>query len=1575
MESEPKVEKTLAELLAEFRATATSDSDKGTKFERLTKFYLIKDPIWSEQLANVRLREEAGIGPDVGIDLVADDIASGGKVAIQCKFYDEKTYLDDLGTFYTSSGKDGYVKRIVVTTSNQWTRNAEQALKNQQIPVQRILLHDMEQSLISWGAFDLSENYGSIPIAQKELRPHQLDALTAVMDGFKESDRGKVIMACGTGKTLVSLRIAEEFFKQKKAPSTVLFLAPSISLLSQTIMEWGQNKKSPYMALAVCSDAKVGKKDDDDMQVTDLAIPASTDVEKLSAALANRGTKNLVIFSTYQSLEIISKAQNGKKNPLSEFDLVVCDEAHRTTGVTTAAKVAVEDFSHFVRIHDNSYVKASKRLYMTATPKIYKDVDNKVAESGGVIASMDDPEKFGEEFYRLGFGTAVERGLLSDYRVLILAVDEEYVARLDLERFRSEDSTINLDDASKLLGCWRGLSKIKTQGEDVDSIPMKRAVAFANTIDASQVLAKRLEIVGRTANRPTEGNQGLSLQTKHVDGKQNALVRRQNLEWLKADPGPQTARILTNARCLSEGIDVPALDAVIFIEARGSQVDIVQAVGRVMRKYDGKNCGYIILPVAITAGADIDSTLKGTKYKVIWDVLNALRAHDDRFDVIVNQINLNQDRDSKIEVEVITGDDDEDVTTAEEFEQGVLVHLPSQIADGIYAKIVEKVGERDYWEKWAKGIAEIARDHTTRLKAIVDKSSGDLRSEFERFLTGLRDNLNPSITEHDALEMLSQHLITRPVFDALFDNYAFSESNPVSQVMQGMIDALKGQNLEAETEKLEKFYASVRLRASGVTDSGARQHIVKELYEKFFRTAFADTSNRLGIVYTPNEIVDFMVHSVNEALRLEFGTSIREKGVHILDPFTGTGTFIVRLLQSGILSGESLRYKYLNEIHANELVLLAYYVAAINIEETYHSLSGDTYTPFQGIVLTDTFQMTEKDDSLDGLGVFPENNERVKSQLERDIRVIIGNPPYSVGQTTANDNNANLKYPTLDARIGETYVKNTDAKSLQKLYDSYIRSIRWATDRLGDEGVICFVTNGGFIDSATASGVRRVLLDEFDSVYIFNLRGNAKGSGERRRKERDNVFGEGTKTTVVISLLIKKKGSSEKQGKLFYHDIGDYLTKPEKLARIKEFGNYTNLPWLDLVPNQAADWINQRDQSLSMHPVMGSKDKNAKEETRYFKTYSLGLVTNRDSWAYNFNPVKVDANIERLITNYNAEVSRKISAPNSFSPDMNPKQISWSEKMRKDLEKGIKYTKKPDRVFLGSYRPFLKAYVYFEKDVNGSVFLLPKMFPSPATENPGICIQGGEFAALMVNSVPDMNFFGFATQFFPRYTFLETHESTSEQLFRLDNGTPGVVDNISDEMLQKCRSAFGEGVTKDDIFHYVYGVLYSPEYRELFGANISKEIPRIPLSRNFHQFAEIGKSLGNLHVNYEGAPLMDLEVVGADSGNYGVEKMKYAKNKGVTDKTSIIVNSSITVRGIPLGAQDFRVGPRSALDWLIDRYQVKTDSASGITSDPNEFGESIGNASYILDLIQRVTHVSVETVRLTSKMPPLDILG
>lgn len=1570
MKPESIVEKTLADLLAEFRATATSDSDKGTMFERLTKFYLIKDPIWSEQLANVRLREEAGIGPDVGIDLVADDIASGGKVAIQCKFYDEKTYLDDLGTFYTSSGKDGYVKRIVVTTSNQWTRNAEEALKNQQIPVQRILLHDMEQSLISWGAFDLAENYGSVPIAQKELRPHQIDALTAVMDGFKEADRGKVIMACGTGKTLVSLRIAEDFFKKKKTPSTVLFLAPSISLLSQTIMEWGQNKKSPYMALAVCSDAKVGKKDDDDMQVTDLAIPASTDVEKLSAALANRGTKNLVIFSTYQSLEIISKAQKAKKNPLSEFDLVVCDEAHRTTGVTTAAKAAVEDFSHFVRIHDNEYVKASKRLYMTATPKIYKDVDNKVAESGGVIASMDDPEKFGEEFYRLGFGTAVERGLLSDYRVLILAVDEEYVARVDLERFRSEDSTINLDDASKLLGCWRGLSKIKTQGEDVDDIPMKRAVAFANTIDASQVLARRLEIVGRTANRPTEGNQGLSLQTKHVDGKQNALVRRQSLEWLKADPGPQTARILTNARCLSEGIDVPALDAVIFTEARGSQVDIVQAVGRVMRKYEGKNSGYIILPVAITAGADINSTLKGTKYKVIWDVLNALRAHDDRFDVIVNQINLNQDRDKKIEIDVITGDEDLDISTAEEFEQGILVHLPSQIADGIYAKIVEKVGERGYWEKWAKDITEIASAQSLRIRVLIDEKNTKAASEFEKFLKGLRTSLNDGISREDAIEMLSQHLITKPIFNSLFKDYGFAEKNPVSKTMDSVLNVLD--NHIESNEKLLLFYQSIQKRVEGIDNNLSRQKLITELYEKFFKNAFPKMAEKLGIVYTPIEIVDFMIRLIDQKLRETFNTSVTSEGVHILDPFTGTGTFIARLIQSGFIEPKDLKRKFERELHANEIVLLAYYIGSINIESSFADLNEGKYEPFKGIVLADTFQMFEGNDILD-LEVFSNNNERASEQKTKDIKVIIGNPPYSVGQSSSNDDNQNVRYPDLDLSIKKSYVADSKASNSNSMYDSYIRAFRWATNRIDDEGIVCFVSNAGFIDSKSADGFRKTLFREFDEVYIFNLRGNQRTKGEESRKEGGKIFGSGSRTPIAITMLVKKLGK-KRSTSIKYFDIGEYLTREEKLAKIASVDDVSKIEWINIIPNLDGDWINQRSKVYeSFVPLTGSGKKGI-ETQAIFKDYTRGVQTNKDPWCYSYTKDNLRTKVSMLIENYNKYLTEFDSGKMTLDEITTlPKStISWSPGMLTKLQKKKKILFDEESIQLCNYRPFNTRWVYRHDDVVHRQ-CRRSIFPGNRENQVFVVtdVTSSTFSVLASNQLFDAAFL--SGDGFP----MKTYESggSADQLF--SENIDGDDSAISDWSLELFRSRLkDETISKEDIFYYCYCVLSAPEFLQNYEQEARKSGPRVPILSSFHEWSEKGRLLFKLHSHISDSKpskLVKVEIDGKDLADeivYRVDKLRFARKIGRDfDKSIIRFNDHITISEIPDTAYKFKINGRSVVEWIIDQYQVYRDKDTGHLFDPNEFNE---NPKFIFDLLLSAISIAIATEDIFLNLPKME---
>lgn len=1569
---------TLADLLHQFRTDATSDADKGSKFERLTKFYLIFDPIWSEQLTNVRLGREAGIGPDVGIDLVAEDVATGGKVAIQCKFYDEKTYLQDLGTFLTASGKEGYVRRVLITTSDRWTKNAGDALKNQQVPVQRIMLHDMEQSQIDWGSFDLAANYGSVPITKKELRPHQVDALKSVMEGFKDADRGKMIMACGTGKTLTSLRIAEEFFAKKKTPSTILFLAPSISLLGQTILEWGQNRKSSYMALAVCSDSKVGK-NDEDMLPTDLAIPASTDVGKLTSALSYRGKKNLVIFSTYQSLEIISKAQKAKKNPLSGIDLVICDEAHRTTGVTQAARAAADDFSHFVRIHDEDYVHARKRLYMTATPKIYKDVEGKVADSGGVIASMDDEDKFGPEFYRLGFAHAVERGLLSDYRVLILAVDEEYVARGDLERFRSEDSTINLDEASKLLGCWRGLSKIKTVGEDVDNAPMKRAVAFANTIEASKSLAARLEIIGRTATRPSEGNQGLILNTQHVDGKQNAQVRRQRLDWLKAEPGPGTARILTNARCLSEGIDVPALDAVIFTEARGSQVDIVQAVGRVMRRHEGKSSGYIILPVAITSGADINTTLKQTKYKVIWDVLNALRAHDDRFDVIVNSIDLNQNRDSKIEIEVVSGDEGANLPTPEEFEQGILVHLPTQIADGIYAKIVEKVGERDYWEKWANDIADIAKSQEIRINALLQNANGKPAKEFAKFLKGIRESLNDSITREDAIEMLAQHLITKPVFDALFKDYGFAENNPVSQTMDGVLKVL---NDHIETDgKLDQFYEGVRHRVEGIDNNASRQKLITELYERFFKIAFPRTTKKLGIVYTPVEIVDFILRSVEHVLHHEFEASLSDKGVHILDPFTGTGTFITRLLQSNLIKKIDLHDKYHSEIHANEIVLLAYYIAAINIESTFAELTDGDYAAFDGMVLADTFQMFETEDELD-IDVFVANSERAEIQKSKDIRVIVGNPPYSVGQGDANDDNKNFVYPDLDESIRKTYVKNSSTTTLKSMYDSYIRAFRWASNRIQDQGIVSFVTNGSFIDSKAADGFRKSLCDEFTNVYIFNLRGDARTKGEPRRREGGNVFGEGSRTPIAITLLARNP-RSKIPGKIHYFDIGDYLTREAKLEKIKSIGDIGHVPWDVITPNEHGDWINQRTGLYGTFLPLGDKKRKGKEGQSIFIDFSQGMVTAKDTWCYNYSKDELKTNITTLISNYEAFLSKWSKGAISLEEitKLPKSEISWSRGVLTRFEKKEHIQFEPEDIQHTQYRPFVKSWGYRSPKVIEVQYRTRSLFPNDS-KNIAIGTSGISSSSFSVLALSNLFDFHFLTgDAYPLY-FFEDDSDRTQQSFDFDEERVMVQrDGISDWALRTFHGIYADNkITKKDIFNYTYGVLGSPEFEARFAQDARKAGPRLPLVKDFWGFARAGKSLFKLHSEYEilePYKHLEIEITGGVKDPkvlYKVEKMRFAR--GVSPdvdrvKSTLIFNEFITIRNIPTKVHEYKVNGRSPLEWIVDQYKVYKDKDTGILNDPNTYSD---DPKYIYDLVLRVLTLSMETQKIFEGLPKLELI-
>lgn len=1627
------------EVMAAFRE-APSNSERGTKFEKLMVRYFELDPLLAQQYDAVwRWIDWPGRKgkPDTGIDLVARERDTSEYTAIQCKFYEPTHTLrkEDIDSFFTASGKAPFTNRIIISTTDKWGRNAEDALDGQQVPVQRIGMAEIADSPIDWDVSLVGEDLHVelAPATRHEPRPHQATAIDRVFAGFAAGyDRGKLIMACGTGKTFTALKIAERTATENGGNARVLFCVPSISLLSQTLREWTAQTQLDLRAFGVCSDTKVSRAAED-INVYDVAIPVTTDAATLATEMSHRKrAKGLtVVFTTYQSLPTVAEAQ---KLGVSPFDLVICDEAHRTTGVTLAGA----DESNFVKVHDADYLHATRRLYMTATPRIFDEVVKaKAEEHSAELTGMDNEALFGPEFHRLSFGEAVDRGLLTDYKVLVLTVDEEMVAAPLQSQLAGADGELRLDDATKIVGCWNGLAKRagKTpegQGFAPGEPPMRRAVAFAKDIAASkQVAALFPKVVdayrdmltdsGDDGTDINETNLDLRCEVRHVDGTFNALERNRELQWLKAPLPDGECRILSNARCLSEGVDVPALDAVMFLHPRNSVVDVVQSVGRVMRKADSKDYGYIILPVAVPAGVSPSAALgDNRRFKVVWQVLNALRAHDDRFNAMVNSIALNaatpgldsgkgSDRllgghlgPTIDHPETLSGSagsaapdwagpdtaaagGDPATGVADSDGSGGGGNMATQMAlfslsawqEALYTRIVDKVGDRKYWEDWADDVAAIAAALIARIAALLDGADLAVTAAFDKFLQGLRDNLNDSVSRDDAISMLAQHLITAPVFDALFATHEFAAHNPVSLVMQAMVDELGGAGLEAETAQLEDFYASVRDRASSVNALSGKQQVIADLYEKFFKKGFPKQAEALGIVYTPTEIVDFILRAADHASREAFGRGLTDEGVHVLDGFTGTGTFIARLLQSGLINPKDLARKYTGELHANEIMLLAYYIAAVNIETTYHALTDANYTPFEGIVLADTFQITEAGDTLD-TEMFPQNNSRIVKQLATPINIVAGNPPWSGVQDDANDMNANLVYPTLDKRIADTYAKRSTARNKNSLYDSYLRAFRWATDRIGSRGVVAFVSNGGWVDSNTAAGVRLSLVDEYSRIYVYNLRGNQRTAGEVSKREGGKIFGSGSRNTVAI--FVGVKGAQPGPCEVFYRDIGDNLSRETKLEII-ERSALDALEWQTITPNPHGDWINQRDADYLTWPAIGDKAGGL----RVFESHSAGLKSNRDAWVYNFSTRCVEFNVRRTIAFYNSQVSgfaefcernhitdRRAAVDAFIDPDST--KISWGGGVKEDLLRGKRFHFDDDAVRQAVYRPFHPQSVYFDAQLNERRYRLPTMFPTRHHKNIGIYTpnpgsMAPPFMSLMADQLLDNGAAGTsAANFYPRWTFHKAEPDAGALDFDADNGEVDEygyrrVDNITDEILALYRKTLGDQVTKDDIFFSVYGQLHDPAYRSTYAADLKKMLPHIPTPdsrERFEQMVAAGHALSQLHVGYESVASYPVDVqlkAGADPNEretWQVSKLKWAKRKdpvtgkNVDDHTTLIYNPKVTIGAIPEEAARYMLGSRSALDWIIDRYQVKTDKASGIVNDPNDWCDEHDDPRYIV---------------------------
>lgn len=1631
----------LSKTLEAIRLKSQSEFEKGEYFEKLVKVFLENDTLQGQYYDKVWLfkdwaKEQGYKANDTGIDLVARHSDGSGFCAIQCKFYasDHSIKKADIDSFVSAASTKDFVSLIIVdTTIKDFSTNLKTMLDNLDKDWHRIALADLEKSRLDWAVYFRDE---SVALKEKKsLRKHQQEALDAVRVGLAQDDRGKLIMACGTGKTFTSLKIAEELGGKGKL---ILYMVPSLALMSQTVREWKNDCEDGFLAYSVCSDTKVGKRqsDSDAIQFTihDLAFPATTDAAKIADQVATSDReKMVVIFSTYQSIQVLSNAQ--QHHDLPEFDWIICDEAHRTTGATLAAG----DESNFVKIHSNEHVKGKKRLYMTATPKIYGDnAKSKAKQHEVTLASMDDETMFGKVLFHRGFAWAVENDLLSDYKVIVLAVDEGLISA-GVQNRLSVSSEMKLDDATKIIGCYKALTKHELIGEhSKHPKPMKRALAFCKNIAVSKmVTAEFANVVDEytTSDLVNDGRgPALDMQMRHVDGTFNAKQREDCLDWLKADTDADAdiCRILTNARCLSEGVDVPALDAIIFMHPRKSQIDVVQSVGRVMRKAPGKDMGYVILPVAVPAGMPPEEALNDNeRYAVVWQILNALRAHDERFDGLVNQVGLGEDISDKIEIIGITselaattavvedidlnktkaerrmdvgggdgGQGDDAVIEGPQNPQAVFIF--DELTAAIRAKIVEKCGTREYWDTWAKDIAKIAETHITRIKTIV-ANQGEERSAFMSFLAEIRDDLNPEISESDAIEMLAQHLITKPVFDTLFKGNEFTKNNPVSRAMETVLDQLHHHNIGKEAQSLQNFYASVQRRADGIKTAQGRQTLVVELYDKFFRTAFPAMTQKLGIVYTPVEVVDFIIHSVNDVLQSEFGQTLGSKGVHILDPFTGTGTFITRLLQSGLIAPDQLEHKYKHEIHANEIVLLAYYIAAINIEAVYHDLAKQNsrgadapYSPFQGIVLTDTFQLYEQDKDMIA-DLLPDNSERRTAQKARDIRVIFGNPPYSSGQKSANDNAANVTYPNLNESIRSTYAAHSTATNKHNLYDSYIRAIRWATDRIKDAGqdagVVAYVSNAGWVDGNATDGLRKCLADEYSSLYVFHLRGNQRTQGEMSRREGGKIFGSGSRAPIAITVLVRNPEATE-QGQIHFYDIGDYLDQKEKLAIIRNLKSINGIAakdgWRKITPDDNNDWLDQVDKSFDRFMVLG--DKKDKLAHTVFETYSLGVATGRDKWCYNASLANVANKMGSMIEFYNSELARFIkegSPPNTAGFVSNDvKEISWNRNFLQDLEKNKAHSFDSNKIVQSMYRPFSKEWLYYGKDMNAMIYQTWRLFPNAKVENRVIAVSGigarAGFSSLMVDALPCLDMVE-KGQCFP----LHLYEQPTKDGGFFDNNETGLTkrDGITNAALAHFQAAYpDEAINKEDLFYYIYGLLHCPDYRARFRNNLMKQLPRIPAVKSaadFWAFSKAGRSLADLHVNYESVDPYPVVIKQGDlrlaniadpKAFYRVNKMKFGGKGKDKDQTTVIYNPQITMTGIPLRAYDYVVNGKPALAWVMERQVVKTDKASGIVNDANDYAnETMGNPAYPLELFQRVITVSLKTLDIVDGLPVLDI--
>ncbi len=1504
-------------------------------------------------------------------------------------------------------GEVGFKKGIIISTSNL-TSNAlkeiEQIRKNKGIDIVEISEEDFIYSQIDWEKFDPTQTQGELPLCDKKKpRPHQIEAIKATKEYFSnpKNTRGKLIMACGTGKTYTSLKIMEAL-----EPKITLFLAPSIALLSQTFREYAQEKSDPFYASIVCSDDKVGKgkknkndDDTDDIDFSELPNKPSTRPEDILSVCekAQKENKRFIIFSTYQSALRIKEVQ---EVGLGEIDLIICDEAHRTVGAMYSSNER-DDKNAFTLCHSDGNIKAKKRLYMTATPKVYSESSKaRAKESDNAIYSMDDESVFGEEIYTLNFEKAIALDLLTDYKVMILAVRKENlsgvtnsvnqkISRLEAQGTKLDKKLIDNEFVCKIIGTHKGLAKqdlIALDDENKkdndlqnknDTTPSQRAISFCKSINTSKRIKDSFETIMECYDEELKKKsfKNLTISIDHIDGTMNCKVRLDKLEELNKFE-PNTCKVLSNARCLSEGVDVPALDSIVFFDGKSAMVDIIQAVGRVMRKAKHKKRGYIILPIALEESEiqNLDEAVNNTNFKNIWKVIKALRSHDpslvdeatfrEKIKIFGSDDNGNDEtnQDDKELQKDKTDKTEQDPKQAQKTLFDAI--LLQDLANAVYNVMPTKLGDRNYWENFAKKTGNIARTLNSRLKDIFEKNP----EIFHGFLDSLRGNIHSNIKEDEALDMITSHIITKPIFDAIFgDNI----KNPISKALDKMVEKLSTLGLQGETKDLKNLYESVKTESMHAKSQKSQQELIKNLYNTFFKEAFRKQSEKLGIVYTPIEVVDFILRTTNGILKRHFNTDFNDKNITIFDPFTGTGSFIARLLskENGLISDEALKEKFDKNLFAFDIVLLAYYIALINITQAAQNRDSSLKN-FKNIALTDSLDFYEEKNDKGVFDLFKdlEENKEIKSTIEKqNIRVIIGNPPYSAGAKSENDNNQNLSHPNLEKRVYEKYGQISTAKVGATTRDTLIQSIYMASELLKDRGVLGFVVNGSFIDSKSGDGFRKSVAKDFVHLYVLNLRVNARTSGETFKKEGGKIFDSGSRATIAIIFFVKD--ASVKNSAISYYDIGDYLKREEKLNRLASFENLDSVPFETIIPNDKGDWINQREDGFEK--LIALKRDKKLQNPSVFDINSMGVTSGRDPWVYNFSKDALMQNVQKCIDTYNADLKRfnvhfreafkqraKGVKSDQLYKQLNDKEIttdktkiSWTDGLKNHLikNKNLQESHK-DRIRLALYRPFNKQWLYWDKDWIHRQYQLPKIFPDKDAQNVVINTgvgNGKDFSTLVSDCISSYDLISH-NQAYPLYYY--------DDLGNRHHAISGYALNLFRKHYEY------HSIAEEEIFYYIYAILHHKGYLEKYKNSLTKEDPRIALSKDFKELSILGKELAKLHLNYESEEmhasveyktLMNAE----EEGYYDVETITKKGDR-------IHYNKNIAITKIPKKAFDYVVNGKSAIDWVIERYKKTTDKDSLIENNPNDYK----GGKYVFELLCRVIKLSEKSVDLIEKI-------